>query len=596
MLQITPQRCGTSDEIVKLWAHEMCRVFRDRLVDATDRGRFNEMVKRGLEQHLERDWPVGEFDELTYGAFMAADADVRVYEPIELSTVQAKFDEYLVDYNMSSTKPMNLVFFKDACMHALRIARVLRAPRGNALLVGVGGSGRQSLTRLAAAIWEMEFMSIEITRTYDQVAFRDDLKKMLMRSGGALGGGGASAESCQTVFYFSDTQIVRESFLEDINNVLNSGEVPNLFELDEMERIIASARPLAVAAGKVETRDAIYQHFVQLVRENLHIVICMSPIGDAFRVRCRMFPSLINCCTIDWFNEWPQEALLSVAQHQFHNVDLGTAEIKAGVCNVCVAIHYDVSKSTARFYDELRRITYTTPTSYLELLTLFLSTLAEQRERIAQQISRYRGGVDKLVATNRVVDSMKAELTEMQPVLAHAQKDTAKLLEEVSRDQQAADAVKEQTAKEEAAVTEIANEAQAIAADAQRDLDEVRFCVPRPAPRASACPLRTSAPMSRRCVRRVRRALTACPFPAAPPWVPNLSLPHAPSPPCFSPTPLRFAPAPPSLAGDASVPLGGRRAEVPRQEGHPGGQVVRKASRAGADGDGGRLHPARRQA
>ena len=72
-------------------------------------------------------------------------------------------------------------------------------------------------------------------------------------------------------------------------------------------------RPLAKEAGKPETRDAIYAHFVQLVRENLHIVLCMSPIGEAFRVRCRMFPSLINCCTIDWFDEWPKDALLSVA-------------------------------------------------------------------------------------------------------------------------------------------------------------------------------------------------------------------------------------------------------------------------------------------
>eukprot|EP00304_Pavlova_gyrans_P012708 CAMPEP_0206041750 /NCGR_PEP_ID=MMETSP1466-20131121/6142_1 /ASSEMBLY_ACC=CAM_ASM_001126 /TAXON_ID=44452 /ORGANISM="Pavlova gyrans, Strain CCMP608" /LENGTH=4121 /DNA_ID=CAMNT_0053416453 /DNA_START=38 /DNA_END=12403 /DNA_ORIENTATION=- len=469
MLQITPQRCGTSDELIKLWSHEMCRVFRDRLTGAPDRTRFNDMVRKGLADHLDRTWQVADFDELAYGAFMAPDPDARVYEPIAMDQVQAKFDEYLNDYNVSSTKPMNLVFFKDACMHALRIARILRAPRGNALLVGVGGSGRQSLTRLATAIWEMEFMNIEITRTYDQTAFREDLKRFLLRAGGA---GNASADNCQTVFYFSDTQIVKESFLEDINNILNSGEVPNLFEVDEFERIISSVRPLAVAAGKVETRDAIYQHFVQLVRENLHIVICMSPIGDAFRVRCRMFPSLINCCTIDWFNEWPQEALLSVAQHQFAKVDLGTDEIKAGVCDVCVAIHYDVSKATSRFYDELRRITYTTPTSYLELLTLFLSTLAEQRLRIAQQISRYRGGVDKLIATNRVVDSMKAELTEMQPILVQAQKDTNKLLEEVTRDQEAADVVKEQTEKEEAAVGEIASEAGAIAADAQRDLDE----------------------------------------------------------------------------------------------------------------------------
>ena len=86
--------------------------------------------------------------------------------------------------------------------------------------------------------------------------------------------------------------------LEDVNNILNSGEAPNLMESEDMEKILTSVRPLAKAAGKPEGRDSIYAHFVQLVRENLHIALCMSPIGDAFRVRCRMFPSLINCCTV----------------------------------------------------------------------------------------------------------------------------------------------------------------------------------------------------------------------------------------------------------------------------------------------------------
>jgi dynein heavy chain len=46
----------------------------------------------------------------------------------------------------------------------------------------------------------------------------------------------------------------------------------------------------------------------------------MSPIGDAFRTRLRMFPSLVNCCTIDWFSEWPDDALQSVAKQFLHEV------------------------------------------------------------------------------------------------------------------------------------------------------------------------------------------------------------------------------------------------------------------------------------
>ena len=57
----------------------------------------------------------------------------------------------------------------------------------------------------------------------------------------------------------------------------------------------------------------------------------MSPVGDAFRSRCREFPSLINCCTIDWFDRWPPEALASVATHLFANLELEEEEPKVEV-------------------------------------------------------------------------------------------------------------------------------------------------------------------------------------------------------------------------------------------------------------------------
>ena len=62
-------------------------------------------------------------------------------------------------------------------------------------------------------------------------------------------------------------------------------------------------RPLALADNKdMEfTPLSLFNFFVSRCRENLHVILAMSPIGDAFRNRLRKFPSLINCCTIDWF-------------------------------------------------------------------------------------------------------------------------------------------------------------------------------------------------------------------------------------------------------------------------------------------------------
>jgi dynein heavy chain len=228
----------------------------------------------------------------------------------DIAKLQHVIEERLEAYNSTSSCPMKLVLFADALEHVARVCRIARTPLGHALLLGVGGSGRQSLARLAAHIEDFECFSIEISKQYGQNEWRDDLRKLLKTAG---------VEGRDIVFLFTDTQIVWEGMLEDINGLLNAGEVPNLMRLEDQEEIASALRPLLLAEGMPATRAAIDSVFVARVRSRLHLVLAMSPIGDIFRQRLRMFPALVNCCTIDWFREWPAEALQSVAQH-FYSV------------------------------------------------------------------------------------------------------------------------------------------------------------------------------------------------------------------------------------------------------------------------------------
>ena len=100
----------------------------------------------------------------------------------DTTKLPALFDAYLDEYN-TENKEMKLVFFWDAIEHISRICRVLRQPRGNAMLVGVGGSGKQSLTRFASYISEMKCFQIELSKGYGYTEFREDLKKLYMMAG-----------------------------------------------------------------------------------------------------------------------------------------------------------------------------------------------------------------------------------------------------------------------------------------------------------------------------------------------------------------------------------------------------------------------------
>ena len=74
--------------------------------------------------------------------------------------------------------------------------------------------------------------------------------------------------------------------------------------------------------GRPTDIQTVMAMFVERCKKNIHIIACLSPIGDEFRTRLRRFPSLVNCCTIDWFHRWPKEALESVAKKFLTEVDL----------------------------------------------------------------------------------------------------------------------------------------------------------------------------------------------------------------------------------------------------------------------------------
>lgn len=71
----------------------------------------------------------------------------------------------------------------------------------------------------------------------------------------------------------------------------------------------------------LDTRENCWKFFIDRVRRQLRIVLCFSPVGSTLRVRSRKFPAIINCTAINWFHEWPQEALMSVSKRFLQELD-----------------------------------------------------------------------------------------------------------------------------------------------------------------------------------------------------------------------------------------------------------------------------------
>jgi dynein heavy chain len=478
MHQAPPMNVPAVNSYIRLWAHECARVFQDRLVSDEDRLWFTNAISSQVAKHFSgASWdaiarenptvvePVGTLAVPPLWANFV-DTKLNLYMEVrDIPQLVQTMTLQLEDYNATSSRPMNLVLARYAVEHICRISRIITQPLGNALLVGVGGSGRKSLCYLATFMAGYQLTSIEISKSYGNNEWKDDLKRILTMAG---------KDGKQTVFLLSDTQIVKESFLEDVSNLLNKGDVPNLFAPDERAVLIGDMQMVAKRQQRVlrNANDA-FAYFTERVRANLHVVLCLSPIGDAFRTRLRMFPSLVNCTCIDWFSAWPDEALRSVAKFLLEPVEVpGPASIKDSVVDVCVDMQMRVTQLSHRYLQEARRHYYVTPTSYLELLSTFKTLLGSKSEELLGAKARYENGLDKLAATETQVAGMQEELIALQPKLKVASEETEAMIVRIEVVKEDVGKKAEIVAVEERACGEQAAAAQAIKDDCESQLAE----------------------------------------------------------------------------------------------------------------------------
>lgn len=214
----------------------------------------------------------------------------------------------------------------------------------------------------------------------------------------------------------------------------------------------------------------LYAFFIERARKNLHVVICLSPIGEDFRRRLRMFPSIVNCTTIDWFLPWPKEALKSVAEHFLDEIELDNRE---GIVKICVDMQERVTNTSIRYLQELRRYYYVTPTSYLELIKTFKNLLKKKRTEKNKNIMRYEKGLEQLNIAEDVVKNMKGYLNELRPQLEKKKEETQNMMVNISKQQKDVDEKSKIIEAQKKDAQEKTIEAQKIESECSADLAKV---------------------------------------------------------------------------------------------------------------------------
>nr|XP_023422402.1 LOW QUALITY PROTEIN: dynein heavy chain 8, axonemal [Cavia porcellus] len=509
MLTIKAEECDSIPVLMSLFKHECNRVIADRFITPEDEQWFNVHLIRAVEENISpevascilpepyfvdflREMPEPTGDEPEDSVFEVP----KVYELIpSFEFLAEKLQFYQRQFNeVIRGTSLDLVFFKDAMTHLIKISRIIRASCGNALLVGVGGSGKQSLSRLASFIAGYHIFQITLTRSYNVTNLIDDLKS-LYKVAGADGKG--------ITFIFTDNEIKDEAFLEYLNNLLSSGEIANLFARDELDEITQGL--ISVMKRELPrhppTFDNLYEYFISRSRKNLHVVLCFSPVGEKFRARSLKFPGLISGCTMDWFSRWPKEALVAVASYFLMDYNIVcSSEIKRQVVETMGLFHDMVSESCESYFQRYRRRAHVTPKSYLSFINGYKNIYTEKVKYINEQAERMNIGLDKLMEASESVAKLSQDLAVKEKELAVASVKADEVLAEVTISAQASAKVKNE-------VQEVKDKAQKIVdeIDSEKVKAETKLEAAKPALEEAEAALNTIKPNDIATVRKLAK-------------------------------------------------------------------------------------------
>ncbi|KAI9206840.1 dynein heavy chain and region D6 of dynein motor-domain-containing protein [Polychytrium aggregatum] len=482
MLIATAEVIVNSKALLNLWEHECSRVIPDRFITGEDIDWFAKTMVNIVQKEFGDDMASAVSTKSYFVDFLREPPEVddpeveidpeacKVYERIpSFEGLKDRLNEFMKQYNENIRgSKMDLVLFEDAMKHIARISRIIRTPRGNGLLVGVGGSGKQSLTKLAAFIAKSQVFQIAISKSYGTSNLMEDLKVMYKVAG---------AQGRSLTFIFTDNEVKEEIFLGYINNILTSGEITNLFPKDEIIGISSDLRP-ALKKQRPNVPDTIenlWQFFIDRVKANLHVVLCFSPVGDKFRNRSLKFPGLVSGCTMDWFTRWPNEALRAVAEKFTGEMDIvGSDQIKKEIVYHIAHVHDVVTEACDNYFSQFRRRTHVTPKSYLSFLNSYKSLYKVKREEVGILSDRMNMGLAKLLEASKSVATLQEQLVVKEKELAIASKAADAVLVEVTASTAAAEKVKDAVFKVKTKSEAIANAIKADKTYAESQLEAAK--------------------------------------------------------------------------------------------------------------------------
>ncbi|CAK4090165.1 unnamed protein product [Aphanomyces euteiches] len=401
----------SGEEVLDVLAYEARRLFRDRLVDADSKSKFDSALNTILKTQWRHHAKLQDSYFTSLGQKRPEDelaiVPLRRMATEDFSQVIA---QGMVLYEREE-KELHMLLFEEILDHVAIVERILTEAGGSMLLIGQSGVGRRTATTLISHMLGYKLFTPNLTRNYNVVSFKVDLKAILISAG---------VEGQHSVLYLEDHHFVEDAILELTNSLLSAGEVPGLYTHEELESLLGPLKE-KMMESTIAYRT-VYEFFVARVQMFLHVVLGMDARHSQFVRQCESNPALYTRCTIVWMGEWSANSLKKVPEMLLASSELLQDEVqKVHLLNMVHIIYDSVQTFGA------------TPREYISFLQTWNELYTEKSKQLVTEVKHLKSGLSKLEEASATVDELSKSAVVKKKELGAAQVSADEAMDEIKR-------------------------------------------------------------------------------------------------------------------------------------------------------------------
>ena len=394
----------SQNQLLDVIVYEAQRLFLDRLVGDDSKSVFNNIVFSTMKN--EWNYSVN-INDIVYVYIKDNENKNKILKRVTLDAYKEMVSEKLLSYE-NEYRTLGLSLYPDMLFQLAKLENILLQEGGSLLLAGRTGMKRWDSVCLVAYMLHINIYTLKIGRNYQAKSFYADIKQAVYEAG---------IQGENTILAIEDHQLINPLFIESINSLLSSGEIPGMYNKEELETLFNEIKDIYSETG---FNGSINDFFINRVHRNLHIVLILDCSSQDFTNICEANPAFYSQCRLIWIDAYTQESMKILSHSQLIQDLLPDPKAEDKIIKQIIDIHEDCLKYNA------------SPKHFLRFLQCYNKIYLQNKEKFEERKKYLQGGVDKLTEASKYVDTLSQDASKQGLLLAEKQKETDNALKQIT--------------------------------------------------------------------------------------------------------------------------------------------------------------------